>query len=96
MKILALERDLKEIPDDLRADILKREALAVWKLQQAGSIRDIHLDGTMTRAVIILECESLDTARDALATLPLVAEGYIEFELTELRPYPGYGRLFGG
>ena len=43
----------------------------------------------------MLECESLDAAQQALATLPLVQNGLIRFELIPLRPYPGFARLFG-
>lgn len=44
--------------------------------------------------MVTLECASLASARDHLATLPLVRAGVIEFQLHELRPYDGYARLF--
>ncbi len=37
----------------------------------------------------------ISEARAALATLPLVREGLIDFELVPLAPYPGFARLFG-
>jgi len=94
MKILAIERDLRPIPADARADILRREAAAAWQLQQADVIREIYLAEGRTRAVLILECADVAEARARLASLPLVEEGFTEFELHALEPYPGYSRLF--
>jgi hypothetical protein len=34
------------------------------------------------------------TRGPALATLPLVSQGLIDFDLIPLRPYPGFARLF--
>jgi hypothetical protein len=94
MRILAVEGDLKAIPAQARDDLLKREAAAVWALQQADAVREIYLAEGGTKAVLILECPGAAEARGRLASLPLVEEGYIEFALYELRPYPGFSRLF--
>ena len=45
-------------------------------------------------AVLVLECADAAEARSALAGLPLVAAGLIEFELIPLVPYDGFARLF--
>jgi len=94
MRILALESDLKPIPEDARNDILRREAAAAWKLQQADVVREIFMAEGGTKAVLVLECAGLAEARSRLASLPLVEEGYTEFALYALEPYPGYARLF--
>jgi hypothetical protein len=44
--------------------------------------------------VLVLECASVEEARDALDTLPLVKTGLIAFDLIPLRAYPGFARLF--
>jgi hypothetical protein len=44
--------------------------------------------------VLVLECASLEEAHQALASLPLVQEGLIAFEIIPLVPYPGFKRLF--
>ena len=96
MKILALE---KERPGASSADFaqhLKAEAHAVWDLMHAGMIREIYYREKETKAVIILEAESSQQAQEALAQLPLVRAGLIEFEVIGLRPYTGFARLFGG
>lgn len=94
MKIIALE---KEIPHQSAQDFtphLKAEALQVWRLQQADIIREIYFRADRPEAVLTLECVSVEEARQALDTLPLVQAGLITFELIPLKPYPGLGRLF--
>jgi len=42
----------------------------------------------------VLECPSVDEAREALSTLPFVENQLIAFELIPLKAYPGFERLF--
>ncbi|MBA4137129.1 MAG: superoxide dismutase [Opitutus sp.] len=94
MRYLALERELPTLPRPDYADLLRREAVAVWRLQTDGIVREIWFTHPERHAVVTLECASLASARDHLASLPLVRAGLIEFQLHELRPYDGYERLF--
>ncbi len=94
MKILALERDLPEVTDDQFAPLLRDEAARAWELNQLGVIRELYFRADREEAVLVLECGGLDEARDALATLPLVKNGLITFDLIPLRAYPGFSRLF--
>ncbi len=94
MKILALEH---EHPDTTSADFaphLTDEARAVYELQQRGILREIHFRADRPEAVLFLECESGEAAREILNTLPLVRAGLIDFEVIPLVPYPGLARLF--
>ena len=94
MKILALEKERPGASSDDYAPHLQAEARAVWDLLQAGILREIHFRDDRAQAVIILEADSMQQARAALAQLPLVKAGLIEFEVVGLRPYPGLDRLF--
>jgi hypothetical protein len=94
MRILTMENDIKEMPSETRDDILRREARKAWQLQQESIIREIYLTDNRSKAVLILECGSLDEAEKRLGDLPLVKEGYVTFRLYRLDPYPGYSRLF--
>lgn len=94
MKILALE---VETPGKTSADFaphLQAEARQVWRLQMEGVVREVHFRTDQHAAVLTLECPGLQEARAALATLPLVAEGLIHFDLIPLAPYDGFERLF--
>jgi len=95
MKILALEIDLPDVADDrFTSQILKEEAARAWELHQAGVIRELYFRADRHAAVLVLECESVEKARRALATLPLVRERLIDFDLIPLVAYPGFARLF--
>ena len=58
----------------------------MWDLTQSGCIREIFFRSDRPQAVIILETETLEDAQRALAQLPLVRAGLIEFEVIGLRP----------
>ena len=94
MKILALEQELPGHTEDDFSPYLKAEAERVWALYQEGLIRELYFRADRNEAVLVLECASLDEARAALDSLPLVRAGLIDFELIPLRPYPGFSRLF--
>jgi hypothetical protein len=94
VRILALEHELKTLEPATAARVLRAEAAALWALQQEGFVREAHFRGDRKEAVLILEARDLAEAAMRLATMPLVEEGCIRFELIALVPYDGYARLF--
>ena len=94
MKFLAIEKEITGVNGKQYQPYLKDEALKVWKLQQAGFIREIYFANEGHNAVIILECSDIDEANSVLNSLPLVREKLIEFEIKQLVPYDGFERLF--
>ena len=94
MKILALEHELPGATAEQFQPLLKDEARRVWELQQSGALREVYFRADQHTAVLVLECSSVEEARDLLAGLPLAAAGLIEFEVVPLAPYDGYARLF--
>jgi hypothetical protein len=94
VRVLALEREVPGVADAAFEPHLVAEAARVWELYVAGTLREIHFRADRDEAVLVLECRDADAARAALATLPLVRAGLIEFDVVPLRPYPGLARLF--
>ena len=92
MKILAIEKELKDTAGGDIKELYKNEALAVYNLYKEGVVREIHFNQDKC-AVIIMECENIDVAKSVLDNLPLVKQEIIEFELHALSPYTGYDRL---
>jgi len=68
--------------------------LKVWEYYQKGIIREIYFRKDESLAVLILECKNIMDARELLEKLPLAKEGFIDFEIIPLIPYPGFARLF--
>ena len=94
MKIIALEYEKPNATPEQFTPLLKPEAMRVWQLTQAGIVRETWFRADRHEAVLVLECASPEEARAALATLPLVEAGLIDFEVIPLVPYPGFERLF--
>ena len=94
MKILAIEKEFEgKTAEDFQPH-LEAEARQVWELYKKGVIREVYFRADKKSAIIILECKDIEEAEEKLATLPLVRENLIYFELMPLVPYPGYDRLF--
>lgn len=94
MKILALEQELPNATAEGFQQYAKDEARMVWALNQAGVVRESYFRADRSEAVLVLECSSVDEAREALSTLPFVQNKLIIFELIPLKAYSGFERLF--
>lgn len=95
MKFIALEKDVPGVvAEQIPASVLEAEAAEVWRLYQAGTLREIYYRHDRKAAVIILECPDLGAAQKVIAGLPLVRERYIDFDVAGLVPYRGFLRMF--
>lgn len=94
MKILALEREPPTATTEGFQKYAKDEARKVWALVQAGVIREANFRADRSEAVLVLECPSVEEAREALSALPFVQNQLITFELIPLKAYSGFERLF--
>ena len=94
MKILALEHELSGATPEKFQQLARAEAARAWELYQQGSLRELYFRADRREAVLVLESEDAESARQVLETLPLVQHGLIAFELVPLAAYPGFARLF--
>jgi len=94
VKILAIEQEISGTTAAQFRPYLEAESRRAWELYQSGVLREMYFRADQTTAVLVLECASVEEAQEVLATLPLVREGLIVFEVIPLRPYPGFARLF--
>jgi hypothetical protein len=95
VRIFAIERPVEGVDEaDFTPELGRAEARRAWDLHQSGVVRELYFQAEEPMAVLVLECESVAAAREALASLPMVAAGLIGFEVLPLRAYPGFARLF--
>lgn len=95
MKILAIERTVAGVEwSTVSRDLLAQEARDVYKMYLSGHLRE-HYFNEEKCAVLVLECKDREQARELLASLPLVENNLITFEIMELLPYTGYDRILG-
>lgn len=93
MKFLAIEKEVDGVDWSNTDDILKEEAKVAADLYLKGRIREIYFNDFQC-AVILMECQSKEAAAEVINELPLVKARMITFEITELKPYTGFSRLF--
>ena len=94
MKLLAIEKEKDGVAAEDFKPHLRAEASRVYELYQAGIVREIYFTQDRPVAVLMLECASVEAAKEAIDSLPLVKAGFISFEIMPLKPYPGFARLF--
>jgi hypothetical protein len=94
MKILCLDRPLPGVTIERYQPHLENEARHSWESYKRGVIRDIYFRQDRPGVAILLECESTDAAKEALAEFPLVKAGLIEFEIVPLGPFANWEILF--
>ena len=94
MKIIALEHEVPGATLEKFHQYARAEATRAWELHQQGAIRELYFRSDHREAVLVLECEHVDAARQILAELPFVKHQLITFELIPLVAYSGFARLF--
>jgi muconolactone delta-isomerase len=94
MKILAIEHEQLDATPEQFQRYADAEARRAWELHQAGLLRELYFRADRDEAVLVLECQSVEQAKEILNTLPFVQNKLITFELIPLKAYPGFARLF--
>ncbi len=95
MKILVLaERHAATSLDQMRPHF-KAEVQAVWDLYTRGIVREFYTraDGGGP-AILAVESDDVETAKKALASLPLVEKHMIDLEYVPLAPFNGLQHLW--
>jgi len=92
MKVLAIEKEIEGVKWDEMKDLLEQEAQHVFQLYLSDSLREIYFTENKN-AILILETNNRETAKEILDSLPLVKNRKIRFDIMELRPYSGYERI---
>ena len=94
MKFLALSRRVAGVTNEQVAAHAAAEALQAFRLMRDGTFDQLYFSAEWKGAVLILQAASREAAQAALATLPMVRERVIEFDLYRLDPYDHFSRLF--
>lgn len=99
MKVLCTDRIASGVsPEDLGPH-LRDEAREVWKLYGDGVVREMYFRVPAERggAVLMLECPSVEEAKEVVDALPLTKAGLIEWDVAGLGPFtPVLNALFEG
>jgi hypothetical protein len=94
MKVLAIVTLKPEVPiEKVRAE-LKNELQSSWALYASGIVREAYATELPTRIIFVIEADNAASAQRHLLSLPLVAAGMFQMDLTELRPFTNWSTLF--
>ncbi|MEK6348214.1 MAG: hypothetical protein V4764_12090 [Burkholderia sp.] len=96
MKVLALANIVKPITPEQRADVMPREVPATLKLYLDSQIEQFWYRQDKPGVVFLMDVESVDAARAATDSLPLVQDGYAQYDFIPLGPLAPLGMLIQG
>jgi muconolactone delta-isomerase len=94
VKVLCISNRLPNADPAKLAALQDEEAARVRELYREGVVREVYFDKDRKPApkgILVLECPSREAAQAILATLPMVAQGQIDFDLYVLGPYAPAG-----
>ena len=95
MKILVMPKPIEGVSREELLQHSAEEIQAVWQLYAQGICREFYTRADEAgRVVLMFESESVEAAKEALATLPFVQLHLIDFDLIPLAPFTGLARLF--
>jgi hypothetical protein len=94
MQFLVIARVAEGTPMEKVMPLVQTEAAHVWEDYKADFVRSIHYIGDMSGAVLMVEADSLEAAKKAVAKLPMVEAGVLNPEIIPLKPYTGLEALF--
>ena len=95
MRVIAISKLKSGATKEKAAALNAKELLKEWELQKADVIRQVHSRTDQLGAIYMMEVKSVEDAKAKLASLPLVAEGLVEFDLFPYQAYDAYGTIFG-
>ena len=94
MKILVLPKPIEGVSREEMLQHAAAEIQAVWELYAQGICREFYTRANDPgRVVLVFESETVEAAKDALATLPFAQLHLIDFDLIPLAPFTGLARL---
>ena len=95
MKILVLPKPIEGVSREEMLQHADAEIRAVWNLYAQGICREMYTRvNEPGRVVLVFEAETVEAAKDALATLPFAQLHLIDFDVIPLAPFVGLTRLF--
>jgi hypothetical protein len=93
MQILAIDKIAEGVTPEILEPHLPKELAATVNLYLKEKIRTFYFRKDRVGVVFIMECESVQEAKEILSTLPMVEEKLLDFDLIPIGPLMPLGRL---
>lgn len=95
MKILAIDKILPGATEEKIYTHIKEEAAKAWEFYEQDIVREWYFRQDRGGVVLMLECDSIEAAKDVIDDLPLVKAGLVDFDLIPLGAFKPLASLFG-
>ncbi len=96
MKVIALASIHRPLTPEQRQQIMPNEVPATLKLYLDGKIEQFWYRQDSPGVVFLMEVESVEQAKAAVNALPLVAEGFAQYDFIPVGPLAPLGMLIQG
>jgi hypothetical protein len=93
MKVLAIGSIIKPVSPEQRQQIMPREVPDTLKLYLDGAIEQFWYRQDKPGVVFLMNVDSVEQAKSKVETLPLVAEGFAQYEFLQVGPLAPLGLL---
>ena len=96
MKVIAIGNAVKPITPETRQQVMPKEVPATLKLYLDGKIEQFFFRQDKPGVVFIMNVDSVEHAKATIETLPLVTEGFLQYEFMQVGPLAPLGMLIQG
>ena len=96
MKVIAVASIVKPITPEERQRVMPREVPATLKLYLDGKIEQFFYRQDKPGVIFIMNVDSVEQAKAAIEALPLVTEGFAQYEFMQVGPLAPLGMLIQG
>jgi hypothetical protein len=96
MKVIAIGNITKPVTPEQRQQIMPKEVPATLKLYLDGKIEQFFYRQDKPGVIFLMNAESVEQARAAVEALPLVTEGYAQYDVIPVGPLAPLGFLIQG
>lgn len=96
MKVLAFGNIVKPVTPEQRAEIMPKEVPATLKHYLDGKIEQFFYRQDKPGVIFLMNVDSVEQAKATVETLPLVKEGFAQYDLIPVGPLAPLGLLIQG
>jgi hypothetical protein len=96
MKVIAFGNIVKPVTPEQRAEIMPKEVPATLKLYLDGKIEQFFYRQDKPGVIFLMNVDSVEQGKATVETLPLVKEGYAQYDVIPVGPLAPLGLLIQG
>ena len=93
MKVIAIGTIVKPVSDDQRKEIMPKEVPATLKHYLDGKIEQFFYRQDKPGVIFLMNVDSVEQAKAIVEAMPLVTEGYAQYDLIPVGPLAPLGML---